>query len=461
MSGKSGTNFANAALETALELKMQLATTTKALRPLSEELVRRLREVMPGDSEVAAPATDERISTMAEQLMLDAVRENATDIHFEPDGETVLVRLRIDGTLRDALELPRTRGEQLLRRFKVLADLDPTPAIKPADGRIRYRLGERVLDLRIACGPSITGEVLAVRILDPAGTRRNLAELGLNDEHRALLNNWLTDVSGMFLVVGPTGSGKTTTLYALLHELKLRERSIVTLEDPVEYTIPGIVQMQVEERRGLTFETGLKEMLRLDPDYILVGEVRDQPSAQTAVMASASGKLLMSTLHSRDAVGAITALRNYDLKDHEIVAAFEVVVAQRLVRRLCPNCRQLEEPTPEEAAWLDSLAQAAVALTWHARGCEHCRGTGYAGRTGIFEVWRLDEEADELILSHADERTLRRAMRACGLWSLLADGLAKVVDGVTSLAEIQTIGGQGRFYHSMEPSEVRRQRHAA
>jgi len=396
---------------------------------------------------------EESARTLADQLLADAVAANATDIHFDPDPDAVLVRLRLDGTLRDAVRLSRTRGEQLIRHFKVLANLDPTPALKPADGRIRYRLADRQLDLRVACAPTITGETLAVRILDPTGQRRQLSELGLNKAHQTLLGDWLHDVTGLFLVVGPTGSGKTTTLYALLHELKRRERSIVTIEDPVEYTIPGIVQMQVEERRGFTFAEGLKNLLRLDPDYILVGEIRDKPSAETAVLASASGKLLMSTLHSRDAAGAITALRNFDLHDHEIAAALEVVVAQRLVRRLCEQCRRREPPTDAEVRWLHSLNRPAPRWTWHAVGCDACHHLGYRGRTGVFEVWRLDETDDELIARHTAEQTLRRELRVRGVRSLLADALVKAATGITSLAEVQTIGGQGRFLPSTQSQE--------
>jgi type II secretory ATPase GspE/PulE/Tfp pilus assembly ATPase PilB-like protein len=427
--------------------------TAKPLRPLSEQLVQRLTEFLRLNPEPPTPPTDEGAAALANRLMADAVAGNATDIHFDPDTDAVCVRLRIDGTLRDAVRLTRARGEPLIRHFKVLANLDPAAAIKPADGRIRYRLDNRELDLRIACAPTITGEALAVRILDPDGKRRNLAELGLSDAHRALLSDWLNDVSGMFLVVGPTGSGKTTTLYALLHELKLRERSIVTIEDPVEYTIPGIVQMQVDEHRGFTFEEGLKNLLRLDPDYILVGEIRDQSSAQTAVMASASGKLLMSTLHSRDAAGAVTALRHFDLQDHEIAAALEVVVAQRLVRKLCEHCRRQEPPTDAEIRWLRSLGRPAPPLTWHAVGCDACHHLGYRGRTGVFEVWRLHENDDEWIVRHADEQTLRRALRAQGVHSLLYDALFKAAAGITTLGEVQTIGGQGRFYQRNKKQE--------
>jgi general secretion pathway protein E len=426
---------------------MQALTPNKLLRPLSEELAQRLGEFLRLNPETAVAPTDETVSQMAGQLMLDAVREHASDIHFDPDADTILVRLRIDGALRDAVQLSRARGEQLIRHFKVLANLNPTPAIKPTDGRIRYRLDDRALDLRVACAPTIGGETLAIRILNPTGARRNLTELGLSDSHRALLTDWLNDVSGLFLVVGPTGSGKTTTLYALLHELKLRERSIVTIEDPVEYTIPGIVQMQVEERRGFTFEEGLKNLLRLDPDYILVGEIRDRPSAQTAAMASASGKLLMSTLHSRDAAGAITAFRNFDLQDREIAAALDVVVAQRLVRKLCEKCRRQEPPTEAEIRWLRSLGRPAPPQTWHAVGCDVCHHLGYRGRTGVFEIWRLHEGDDELIVRPADEQTLRRELRAHGVHSLLYDALFKAAAGITSLTEVQTIGGQGRFYH--------------
>jgi general secretion pathway protein E len=420
--------------------------TTNRSRRVSENLAKSLTEFLQLHPEPQAAHIEEATPNMAQQLLQDALRENATDIHLEPESGGVLVRMRIDGALRDAAILSRRMGEQLIRHFKVMADLDPTPMLKTGDGHWTCKLQDRTLDLRIACGPSVWGDAMSVRILDPLRIRHQLPELGLSEKQREMIDSWLTDICGMFVVVGPTGSGKTTTLYALLDELKLRERSVVTIEDPVEYKIDGITQMQVAERRGFTFQVGLKDILRMDPDYILVGEVRDRASAQAALLASASGKTLMTTLHSRDAIGVVTSLRNYDLEDYEIVAALEVVVAQRLVRRLCAECRQEVKPSPAEVGWLRGVGQPVPKQVWRASGCERCRGSGYHGRIGIFEVWRLDERTDELIGKHTDERTLRRLLREQGLGSLMDDALQKAAEGVTSLAEVQTLGSQGRFY---------------
>ncbi|HXG12056.1 MAG TPA: ATPase, T2SS/T4P/T4SS family [Gemmataceae bacterium] len=413
-------------------------------RPEFGHLTQRLREFLQREPGVP-PGSPEHIVLLGHQLLLDAVRERATDIHLQPESNGLRVRLRIDGSLHDAILLSPEQGERLIRRFKALAEIDPVPLRRPVDSRAVYELEGRTLHLRIAGAPAVCGEALAVRILDASLPQRGLADLGLSSADRDIINNWLADVSGALLVVGPTGSGKTTTLYALLEHLRLRSRNVVTLEDPVEYQIDGITQVQLDKCHGLDFAESLKMLLRLDPDYILLGEIRDAASAETAVRAAASGRVLMSTLHSRDAVGAITSLRNYGVADHEIVAALELIVAQRLVRKLCPDCRRNEAPTDAEKTWLLRLGQPPPETTWHASGCDKCQYTGYHGRIGVFEIWRLDATTDQWIRSHLDEHALRHHRWQQGMPSLLDDALDKAAQGLTTLEEVQTLGGQSRI----------------
>jgi len=357
---------------------MNISKAYAWFRPVRVEL---LQELMPTIGTFEARGGEAVAPALAKALLEDAVREGATDIHVTPQSRSVQIRFRIDGTLFDVASLAAEEGLRILRYFKTAGDLPTGTAFRPRDARMTFRIDDGELNLRLATAPCIGGEKLAIRILDPNRIEQRIDDLGLRQEDRHDIGLWLGRVSGMFLVAGPTGSGKTTTLYALLHELKLLERSVVTVEDPVEYRIDGIAQMQIDPGRGLTFMTGLKAMLRLDPDYLLLGEIRDGESAQAALEAASAGRALMSTLHSRDAVGAVTALRNWGLQDLEIAAALEVVVAQRLVRKLCPLCRRLEPAEPDEARWLESLRLPAPKRTWHAGGCDRCRGIGFDGRT--------------------------------------------------------------------------------
>jgi len=270
---------------------------------------------------------------------------------------------------------------------------------------------------------------------------KELSELGLREEGLEDIQEWLDNVSGMLLVAGPTGSGKTTTLYTLLHKLKRHERNVVTIEDPVEYEIDGINHIQVDAHHGLGFVEGMKAMLRLDPDYLMLGEIRDAASAHAAITAAASGHALMSTLHSRDAVGALDTLRNYGLNGQDISSTLMLVVAQRLVRRLCTQCRVAEAPTEEDRHWLERLGRSVPSEVWHPRGCKQCRDTGYKGRTGVFEVWRIDPDEYLLILEGSDRRTLYRNLARRGHRFLLDDGLDKVVEGITTLGELRSMGG--------------------
>ncbi len=403
---------------------------------------------------LAQPAGEEpvRMLALATALLEDAWRENASDIHLDPVAGGYEVRFRIDGTLVDTLLLPPEPGLHLLRSFKSRADLDPSFALRPQDGRAALPLADGEVSVRVATGPGVRGEKLALRLLPHALTRPPLDQLGLSAVDFEALTRALPDVRGMMLISGPTGSGKTTTLYALVRELERAGRAIVSIEDPVEYVIDGVTQIQVNERQGLTYAEGVKGLLRLDPDVLVLGEMRDAASARAALDAADSGHIFLSTLHARDAAGTLSVLRHLGLADHEIAATVDLLVAQRLVRRLCPACRRPEPPTADEARWLRLCGHPVPDKTWHAVGCPECGGSGYRGRTGVFEIHRLREEDADLILAHADEHTLRRHLRGRGALSLLEDDLAKVAEGITSIAEFQAVGGMGFFARDPAPA---------
>ena len=378
--------------------------------------------------------------TVADLLLVDAAKARATDIHLEPQTDGCRVRFRVDGRLYDAALLSLEQGNRLVRHFKNMAGMDAVGPFCPADARLTHGVNERRLDLRLATAPACAGEALVIRLFDVSRAVRRLHELGLGDTHRRQVEDWLVNVRGMFVVTGPTGSGKTTTLYALLHELRRNDRCVVTIEEPVEYQIDGVTQIQVDRRHNLDFATGLRAMLRLDPDYLMVGELRDAAAAKAAVESCGSGRPLLTTIHAADAAGAITTLRNLGLSDHQIAIGVQIVVAQRLVRSLCANCRRQEPMTDADRQWLASVGLPTTAeLRWAAAGCNTCRGMGYAGRTGIFEVWRLDDDDCESILDRRGERPLRRHIANRGVSSLLHDAYSKVEQGVTSLEELKSI----------------------
>lgn len=397
-----------------------------------------------------------RTSAIVGAILEDAVREGVSDIHLDPVQDGYQLRFRIDGALLDTLLLQPERGRHVLRAFKTHANLNPAFARMPQDGRAEFQVGNRVVAVRVANAPTVSGEKLALRFLPTELARLRLDQLGLCTSDYEQFSRAIRDARGMILISGPTGAGKTTTIYALLHELKRGNRAIITLEDPVEYVVEGVTQIQVNEKQGLTFAEGIKGLLRLDPDIVIMGEMRDAVSARAALDASASGHVFLSTLHARDAAGTITALRNLGLADHEIAATADMIVAQRLVRRLCPHCRKQEPLTPAEANWLEYYRQPQPQLGWHPVGCAQCGHSGYRGRMGIFEVYRLHEEDVDLILRHTDEHSLRRHLRRHGTRSLLEDILLKATEGVTSVEEIQSLGGLG-FYtpHSRKSAPLK------
>jgi type II secretory ATPase GspE/PulE/Tfp pilus assembly ATPase PilB-like protein len=405
----------------------------------------RARQLDEALSQAAEGDEGVRALALATALLTDAVRERASDIHLDPTEEGYDIRLRIDGALIDTIRLSKEHGLPLLRALKTNADLDPGFTLRPQDGRATLHVAGEDISVRVATGPGVRGEKLALRLLPHHFSRPLLDQIGLSTPDHAALIRALNDVRGMILISGPTGAGKTTTLYALVHELTALGRSVVSVEDPVEYELENVTQLQVNERQGLTYAEGVKGLLRLDPDILMMGEMRDAISARAALHAADSGHVVLSSLHARDAAGTISVLRHLGLTDHEIAASLDLLVAQRLVRRLCFACRRPEAPTPDEVRWLQMCRQPVPDKTWHAVGCPKCGGSGYSGRIGVFEIHRLTEKDAELILAHTDEYTLRKHLRGRGSLSMVQDDLSKVAEGLTTIAEFQSVGGMG-FY---------------
>jgi len=386
------------------------------------------------------PRSDER----AEALLADAVQWKASDLHIEPGSQETRIRLRMDGLIYDVAAVPNATGQQLVTYFKTLSGIDATALAQPEHGHARVGAGAALLELRTTVAPTADGEMVGMRILDTGRPVLQLDDLGISEADQQRLKTWPDGLQGLLLVCGPVGSGKTTTLYSLLHQLQTLPRSIVTVEDPVERRLDGITQLEVNARRGLTFPEAIRAMLRLDPDFLLVGEIRDPESARVAVTAAGTGLAVLSTIHARDAVGAVTALRNHDVKNWEISDALEMCLAQRLVRRLCRECRTSAPLTDGERQWFRLAETAPPEVLWRPEGCDACAGTGFDGRIGLFELWHLDDMARKVILDGADGIELQRYALEHVMRPLAQDAIAKVVEGLVSLPEIRFLGGGSR-----------------
>jgi type II secretory ATPase GspE/PulE/Tfp pilus assembly ATPase PilB-like protein len=386
---------------------------------------------------------DDFLDAMFQAVVKDAVRASASDLHLDPGDPNSCLRIRVDGVLHDVCLIPPKLATRIVNHFKVTANLDPGPTHHTDEGAVDYELEGRKIHLRVSCVPTISGNKLSIRLFDTSQIFGDIQELGMDETQSDLIREWLGGIQGLFLVVGAVGSGKSTTLYALLNQLRKRTRSVVTIEDPVEYRIEGINQIQISPDTGFGFSDALKAVMRIDPDDIMLGEIRDPLSAAAAIDAAATGKVLISTLHSRDAVGAVISLRNYGVKDHEIAALLEIVVAQRLVRKLCDSCKKETTVSASDKAWLKSMGRKAPEnLNYpNPKGCEACGGVGYKGRTGIFEVWRLGEKVKELLIQHPAEQVLRQQIREWGLPSLFDASWDLVTSGTTSLEEIRPLSG--------------------
>ncbi|PIE23362.1 MAG: pilus assembly protein PilB [Planctomycetota bacterium] len=387
------------------------------------------------DKEAMAAAAP--VVKLLNYILYQAVRDKASDIHLEPFEKDFKIRYRVDGVLYELKAPPPHLAIALISRVKVMADLDIAESRIPQDGRIELAVGGRPVDLRVSTLPTMFGESCVLRILDRSVVSLELGRIGLRDDDRSIVDSVLRLPHGIVLVTGPTGSGKTTTLYAALSEANEESVKIITVEDPVEYDLEGIVQIPVMEEIGVSYAAVLRTILRQDPDKILVGEIRDKETAATAIEASLTGHLVFSTLHTNDAPSAITRLLDLGLPAFLLTSTLEVIVAQRLVRKICTECRTAYEPDEKVLMELGLDAEAIAGRSFsYGKGCDACNGTGYRGRMAIFEMMRISEAVKNLILDHAPTAKLRRQARQDGMRTLRESGMLAIYDGMTSVEEV-------------------------
>ncbi|MGB9792534.1 MAG: type II secretion system ATPase GspE [Thermacetogeniaceae bacterium] len=391
-------------------------------------------------------AVDAPVIRLVNSLLLRAIEENASDIHIEPFEDHVLVRFRVDGMLRHVTRIPRRMSNAVVSRVKVMANLDIAERRLPQDGRIPLKLLHYDIDLRVSTVPTIFGEKVVIRIFNKENFKRlTIDALGFSDYNLRQVTNFLKSSYGMVLVTGPTGSGKTTTLYTALKALNSIEKNIITVEDPVEYVLEGVNQIQVNAKTGATFSTYLRSILRQDPDVIMVGEIRDLETAEIAVRSATTGHLVLSTLHTNDAPGALIRLIDMGVEPFMVASSVIGVIAQRLVRRICPACREPYRPTEAELSFAGVKSADGFFI---GKGCERCGYTGYHGRIAIHEVLVVKPALQRLILKRASIEELREAALQGGMVPLKDDGIAKALQGITTIREVMrvTFGGKTDEY---------------
>ena len=382
-------------------------------------------------------ANEAPIIKLINLIISGAVKERASDIHLEPFEHTVRARYRIDGVLYEKFSVPKTQQAALVSRVKIMANLNIAEHRLPQDGRIKIKLSGKEIDIRVSIIPIAHGERVVMRILEKGNFLFSLEQLGMDARDHKVMDRLITSSHGIILVTGPTGSGKSTTLYAALQRVNSPDKNIITVEDPIEYLIPGIGQIQVRPKIGLTFAAGLRSILRQDPDIILVGEIRDMETAEMAVQASLTGHLVFATLHTNDSAGAVTRLMNMGIEPFLVTSSTIAIQAQRLVRRICPNCKEGYEPDPESLKELGlSLDDPRIDAIYRGTGCEKCSQRGYYGRSGIFELLVMTPHIQELVLQGADSNVVKREARREGMRTLREDGADKMLRGETTVEEI-------------------------
>jgi len=403
------------------------------------------QEQSEGDGEVVdlkETADDAPVVKLVNQIVAQAVEQGASDIHLAPDGRELRVRFRVDGVLHDATTVPRRMAGGVISRVKIMAEMNIAERRMPQDGRVGLAVDGRHIDLRVVTLPSVHGEAIVMRVLDKESVVTSLDKLGFSDTDRARFERACHETHGAVLVTGPTGSGKSTTLYAALQMLNTPEKNIITVEDPVEYEMEGLTQLQVAAKHGLTFAAGLRSMVRADPDVIMVGEIRDAETARIAVESALTGHLVLSTLHTNDAPSAITRLIEMGIEPFLVASALDCVVAQRLARMLCPNCKRRTIVSAEVLR--ENGYKALVDLeAYEPVGCRRCSGSGYRGRLGLYEVMSVTAEVRTLALERRPAEEMREVAVRQGMRRLRDDGLEKVKQGRTSIAEIARVIGSG------------------
>jgi type IV pilus assembly protein PilB len=405
------------------------------IRDIADDTVEVVIENEEEVADLARVAGESPVVRLANYLICNAVKEGASDIHIEPGEKKVRIRYRIDGVLFEVMSPPQTMHPAIVSRLKIMANLDISERRLPQDGRIRAMVRNRAVDFRINTLPTTLGEKAVIRILDNRSILIGLERLGFEEDHLALLKEQIDRPHGIVLVTGPTGSGKTTTLYSALLTMNGSEMNISTVEDPVEYSLGFANQVQVNERIGFTFASALRALLRQDPDVIMVGEIRDEETARISVQAALTGHMVLSTLHTNDAPSSITRLINIGIEPYLISASLNAVVAQRLVRRICSNCKEAYEPSDDVKKAL-ARARMEPGKLWRGKGCDRCRKTGYSGRCGIYEVLVLDDSIRDMVAGRPNVTDLRRYCQEHGMVTLRDDGLRKLRKGVSTVEEI-------------------------
>ena len=414
-------------------------TADKVIQNLDDETLGRLAHDLEAPQDIVDQEAEAPIIQLVNLILSQAVRDRASDIHVEPFERTLTVRYRIDGVLHEVLSPPKVLQPRIISRLKVMADLNIAETRLPQDGRIAVRVRNREIDIRVSVVPTAFGERLVLRLLDKSGALYQLEEIGLSPDLLSTYSRLIHRSNGIILVTGPTGSGKSTTLYATLQRINSSQLNIITIEDPIEYQIQGVGQIHVNPRIDLTFANGLRSILRQDPDVIMVGEIRDRETAEIAIQASLTGHLVLSTLHTNDAASAVTRLLDMGIEPFLISSSVLAMVAQRLVRVLCPECRVPGRPENEtlRELGLERGGEEVRRGEWFlSAGCEGCRGTGYRGRTGVYELMPIDDPVRRLIMERANASMLRGAAAQRGMRSLVQDGARKVLEGRTTAEEV-------------------------
>jgi len=423
------------------EIKKRLGVGADTIGTLDEEKTIQVVDENAENTDLDSGEEDEAsIIRFVNQVLKDAIELRASDIHLEPFEDEFKIRYRIDGELQDTAVPPQLKQFQpaIVSRIKILSHLNIAEKRLPQDGRIKVRIDQAEVDIRVSIIPMLHGEAVVMRLLRQNSTLRGLGEIGMNQRELEHFQHVLTLPHGIILVTGPTGSGKTSTLYTALNEINDSVRKIITVEDPVEYQLKGVNQIQVNEKSGLTFARGLRSILRHDPDVILIGEIRDAETAQIAVQASLTGHLVFSTLHTNDAPGALTRLVDMGVEPYLVASSLEAVLAQRLVRVLCPHCKQPDNSERAQQFKL-KLGIPAEKTIFKSVGCRECRNTGFFGRHAIFEWMDTDEEIRQLILKSASTDQIRKAARDAGMRTLAEDGWRLVAAGVTTVEEVLSV----------------------
>ncbi|HON37250.1 MAG: type II secretion system ATPase GspE [Desulfomonilia bacterium] len=394
--------------------------------------------------DITVMETEAPIIRMVNRMMVQAFRERASDIHVEPYQTDVKVRYRIDGILHDVLTLPKRIHSAVVSRIKVMASLNIAEKRLPQDGRIGIKLGDHSVDLRISIVPTVNGERVVMRILDKSSVLYGLEELGFYPDDLERIERLIKQEHGIILVTGPTGSGKTTSLYSMLSRINSPDKNILTIEDPIEYQLKGIGQIPVNTKVGLTFASGLRSIVRQDPDVILVGEIRDLETAEIAIQAALTGHLVFSTLHTNDSASAVTRLIDMGIEPFLVTSSVNAILAQRLVRKICPACKQ--EYFPEDESLLEiGLSKEMLdkeGYLYRGAGCSECIGTGYKGRTGIYEILFMSDAIRSTVLKTSDSNAIKQVAVGEGLHTLRQDGARKVEDGVTTIEEVLRVTQQ-------------------